>query len=288
MNGIDIPTLFKLAIIFPAVIVTLLLLLKLVEMVINIHWVYRVHADHVKSIQISVKDHSPYKLNKLLHEYNFPFFPGNTRLTQWMKPARDHHKQSLKQLIRRAFRYPYLMICCSILIILINQGKDLGAFQSISQIILSILIFIGIWIKAVHLLIYRYRFGVVDNFLLSLSVPIMAEKIANSFSRREALQRFIRIMISSLTTFLIGYAAIYYVIGKEIINGNSLEGIDPQAPLCIQTFYFSTATLLTVGFGDINAKGACALLVVTSEMLLGLLLLIIFVTAFSATIPTED
>lgn len=272
-----------------AVVITSLLVLKLLEMMKNIIWVYKSEDTLVRSIQESVEKRSHDEFNKLLRDNNFPFFPGNIWITKWMRHPNHYRRgQKLLKLTRAVFRYPLLMVSCSVTTVLVFRGKSASAIESISEILLGVIIFAGIWTKAVHLLIYRYRFGVADNFLLSLSVPTMEEKINSSFSKREAIQRFMKVIISSLASFLFGYAAVYYIFDNGVIDGSRLKNIDPNTPVWIQTFYFSTATLLTVGFGDISPEGWCALLVVTSEMLLGLLLLVIFITAFSATVPPDD
>ncbi|MEK6405608.1 MAG: potassium channel family protein [Acidobacteriota bacterium] len=267
-----------------AVIAALMLMLKLLEMIKCMWWVYRVGDRFIKEVDANTSGGLPPNLNDALHRHSFPFFPGNVWLTRWMQAI--HRRGWGRRLIGLVFRYPNLMVLCSASVVLFSQG-DPWKFDGSLMILMTFLIFIGIVVKAVHLLIYRYRFGVMDNLLLSLSVPTMEESVAGEVSRRKSLQNFIRIVLSSLATFLVGFSAIYYGIAKGMIAENYLQGIRTDAPICVQTTYFSAATLLTVGFGDIWPVGPVAQLAVMSEMLVSLLLLVIFVTAFSATVPSS-
>ncbi|MFH1940605.1 MAG: ion channel, partial [bacterium] len=61
-----------------------------------------------------------------------------------------------------------------------------------------------------------------------------------------------------------------------------------EKPIWIQAIYFSTATICTVGFGDINVKGSIAQLVCTSEMVMGFIIIVLLLTAFSATVNVSE
>lgn len=266
-------------------IFALLLILKLAEMIKNIVWVFSVQDTFLSSLDEGVRGGSDEMIAKAFEDHGFPFFPGNIWLTRWI--GKLHRGDRGKVLTKWLFRYPNLMGFCSASIVMVSQGESWKFQQGVMRL-MSLLIFAGILVKASHLLIYRYKFGVLDNWLLSLSVPTMKKTVRRQISRRESLQNFIRIVLSSLGTFLVGYSAIYYCIAKGMIPGNYLTNVNFESPVSIQTLYFSAATLLTVGFGDIWPVGPVAQLAVTSEMLVSLLLLVIFVTAFSATVPTSD
>jgi hypothetical protein len=269
--------------IFLAVVTGALLFLKLAEMATNVRWVIRAKEDLIENLHERMADKDIEGFQQLLQRNDFPFFPGNTFLTKWIKGV----DARLHTLVKYLFRFPVLVLITSLSISLLAEWERTSCSPGFLAAVMSFLVFSGIWLKTFHLLIYRYRFGVADNYLLSLSVPYMTPSVKTKVLLRHALQKFVGIILSSIVTAIVGYAAIYNLFARLENCVNNLNQIDHSYPVWIQTLYFSTATFLTVGFGDISANGPIAQLLVTSEMILGLLLLIIFLTAFASTVPND-
>lgn len=246
-----------------------LLVLKLIEMVKCIYWVVRANDSILERWSTE-----SIPIQTILEKEGFPFFPGNTPSTSWIGRIYRSGKNS-KRMVSWIFRYPYLMIICSLLVV-VQSSKSI-------QIVTCGTLFLGVWTKAVHLLAYRYRFGAADNIMLSLSIPDMTRTLTADPVSVLGMRNFVKIFISTFVTTTVSYAAIYYAFANNMIVNNSLENIQPSQSLFIQALYFSTATICTVGFGDILAQGSIVRLVATSEMMLSVILLVIFVTAFSST-----
>jgi len=179
------------------------------------------------------------------------------------------------------FRYPFLMLAVSGLLIVLSHGTQ-DRYTHLSRWVLGALLIIGIAVKILQLVMYRYKFGSIDNLLMHLSVPALVTEII-LLPRRFVVQKFIRLFLGTFATLTIAYSALYYSFAKGWIGGNYLVNLDDSSPLLIQTLYFSTATISTVGFGDIHPHGSFLQLLCISEMLVSFCLIIIFITAFSAT-----
>jgi hypothetical protein len=242
-----------------------LLLLKLLEMITCVLWVVRVKDQFNAEFQQSLKSQDgPPK--SVLDRYQFPYFPGNTFLTRWTrKLPRAFH--------RFLFRYPNLMLVSALL-------SFLSVSWGTSYILIAVL-WVGVWVKAIHLLVYRYKFGAIDNVMQSLSIPWMSSNVNLELVELRGIRNFVRIFPTTILVAIFSYAAIYYKF--EVIKSGSLKGITYQPRLSIQALYFSTATFCTVGFGDITPATGVVRLACTSEMILSLTLLVLFVTAFSST-----
>ena len=90
------------------------------------------------------------------------------------------------------------------------------------------------------------------------------------------VRRFIQIYVVTFFVVIISYGVIYFYLATGLFDNNGLCGIQQDAPIWIQTIYFSTATICTVGFGDINVSGPLAQLICTSEMTMGFILIVLF------------
>lgn len=261
-----------------AVLLMLCLLgLKLTEMLKCIHWVILVAEDFGIQLHSSLGSdiHGP---GEILKQYDFPFFPGNTALTRWTRGISDSFLA--KRLPGRAFslivfRYPNLVVLCSLLMLL--------PINTYARCLTTALLLFAVWAKAFQLMIYRYKFGVLDNLLQSLSVPRMSVNVDLVALELRGVRNFVRIFPATLISAIVAYAAAYYNFSKNAVPGNTLQGVIWAQPLAIQTLYFSTSTFCTVGYGDLVAEGWVIQLTAVTEMILSVTLLILFVTAFSST-----
>ena len=241
-----------------------------------IHWTV------TKGNKFSQTVHSHLKLTnkkfyEILKDNNHPDFPGNSLFT---KPiGKLYNWRVTQRLISLLFRYPTLMFLLSIFAFS-NPGITETYFVFVS-------IFWGLWLEALHLLIYRYQFGAIDNVMNAFSVRIVTNDIIFPSPRRVIVRRFILIYLSTFLTVVISYGALYACLANEFIPGNCLTEINFKNPIWIQTTYFSTATICTVGFGDIHVRGYIAQLVCTSEMVMGFVILVLLLTAFSATMNSD-
>lgn len=241
-------------------------------------WVLSVSEEFNRDLHASLGHSNHQGPVEVLIQYNFPFFPGNLAWTRWTKKLLN--SLLLKGLIGRVFglflfRYPNLIIICSLLVLL--------PINSEVRCLVTTFLISGVWVKTFHLLIYRYKFGEVDNLLQSLSVPRMSSNLTVSSLGLRGVRNFVRIFPTTLSSAIIGYGAAYYNFSKGAFSGNSLQGIVWDQPLSVQTLYFSASTFCTVGYGDIFARGWLVQLTVVTEMILSLTLLVLFITAFSST-----
>lgn len=247
-----------------------LLLLKLLEMIECVRWVVTVKDQFNTDFHQSLVSRNPpvsWKSPKdVLDRYEFPYFPGNTFLTRWTKNLPTAFHSFL-------FRYPNLMLATSVLSLLSVPPRT-------RYVLIAVLLF-GVWVKAIHLLVYRYKFGAIDNVMQSLSIPWMSSNVNLEIVELRGIRNFVRIFSTTILVAIFSYAATYY--NFEMIKSGSLTGITYKPPLSIQALYFSTATFCTVGFGDVTPSAGLVKLACTSEMILSLTLLVLFVTAFSST-----
>lgn len=255
-----------------------LLCLKLAEMLKCIRWVISVSEVFSSELHFSLGSSNEPDPVKILKLYGFPFFPGNVAVTKWATRLSDSF------LVRGRlgsafsvilFRYPNLIIICSFLALL--------PIGSHIRCLLTLILIFGVWVKACHLVIYRYKFGSLDNLLQSLSIPRMSASLNLAALELRGVRNFIRIFASTLISSIIAYAAAYYNFAKGAVPGNSLDGVQYDQPISVQALYFSTSTFCTVGYGDILARGWLVQVTAVTEMILSVTLLILFVTAFSST-----
>lgn len=256
----------------PVYLFLVFLLLKLCEMAKCVCWVIRVDDIFISKFRSSLV-HGIQKPENILHRHRFPFFPGNTRLTRWIKQS----PYSFRSFV---FRYPNLMLIMAALTFLMGH-LGLPEISKPERYMLAGILLFGVWVKAIHLLVYRYKFGAIDNLMQSLSIPQMSQQIDLELPELRGVRNFVRVFSSTILVAIFSYAAVYYNVAK--IASGSLHGIDWMQPLWIQTLYFSATTFCTVGFGDIYPAHYGLKLITTSEMVLSLALLVLFITAFSST-----
>lgn len=243
-----------------------LLFLKLLEMLRCVLWVVKVDDQFNAEFQQSLVGRRNPK--DVLDRYEFPYFPGNTFVTHWTKKLPPAFRRFL-------FRYPNLM--------LISSGLSFLSVGHPTRYFLIAVLLFGVWVKGIHLLVYRYKFGPIDNVMQSLSIPWMSEDITPEeveLVELRGVRNFVRIFSTTILVAIFSYAAIYYNFEANV--SRSLTGIAYQ-PLSVQALYFSTATFCTVGFGDVYPSTSLVKLACISEMILSLTLLVLFVTAFSST-----
>lgn len=255
-----------------------LLFLKLLEMVRCIIWALKDGnkvADRIHSI---LKIITQKKLFDILSQFKHPTFPGNTIFTKWILKLYGWKFTWL--LSRLLFRFPTLM--------LLIATFGFNAQKSMDRYFICFILLVGIIIESVHLLVYRYVFGSFDNFLNSFSVRFLSEEKLFPIPKRVVVRRFILIYLATFLIIVVSYASIYANLAEKFIENNFLIGINETYSYWIQAIYFSTATVCTVGYGDIKTSGSFSQLINTSEMFVGFILLVLLLTAFSSTISISD
>jgi hypothetical protein len=248
--------------------VTLLLTLKLLEMIKLIHWAFTKSDSFSRSV---VLDDTPEDLRPLLLKWGYPLFPEGSALVRSI--GRMAGQRTARFFAGAIFRYPVLMIIAAFL-----AGVSRDALMLVT---LSAVLFVGILVLLSLLLVMRYKLGGKHTVL---EMPCIAPfRHASYFraDRRAALQFFISLYLASYVILVCGYGAIYRTLALGFIPGSCLAGIDPNRVIFMQCIYFSTATLLTVGYGDINPEGTIGQLLVTTQMACGFVFLILLVSAFS-------
>lgn len=224
-----------------------------------------------------VIDNAP-EFQSLLTKHRHPFFPGNTTLTKFFKVL--FIKKGWKHLIGIIFRYPTLMILSSVIIFNSNKCYLRHSFFW--------LIIIALSLEAIHLIVYRLQFGSIDNYLNFYSTRYTVDRFKLPLPKYVSIQRFFKIYSVTFVIIVIAFASLYDTIIHNCINANSFQGIVPQEPTWIQSIYFSTLTICTVGYGDIYPVGIISKILVTAQMFLGFILLVLLLTTFTATIESKD
>ena len=114
---------------------------------------------------------------------------------------------------------------------------------------------------------YSAAFGVITLFvgLLGL-VALIAFQIRAIVKAEYPVLRAVGALATSAPLFLLQFAASYFVMGR-ISAANFSEPLSRTDAL-----YFTVTVFATVGFGDITATTQGARILVTSQMLLGILI----------------
>jgi len=137
--------------------------LKFLEMIRCIFWTFSKGDDFANKIQNNLKHLTNKEFYDLLKEFNHPSFPGNILLTKPL--GKLNNWKPTQVFIGIFFRFPVLMIILAIL-----TFANINVFYNY---ILCFTLFFGNWLEAFHLLIYRYRFGTIDNLMNAFSVRLL-------------------------------------------------------------------------------------------------------------------
>ena len=262
-------------------LILLFLFLKLIEIIRSMIWVVILGELFVKEILPHMQLLTTKKLYVFVQKYNYLTWPGNTPFTYFFRWL--YSKKIFRPIIAILFRHPTLVLLLSILTFSLDDTNYL--------ILSSMFLLVSIWIEPLNRLLHRYMLGTIDNYLVAFSLRVIDDKLIFPVSPRLFLRRFILLFMALFFVTVVGYAAIYSVLASGVLDGNGLTNLECQYknPLWVQCMYFSVATLCTVGFGDITATGPIAQFVVMTEMLLGFVLLVMLLSAFSVSSgKTED
>lgn len=101
--------------------------------------------------------------------------------------------------------------------------------------------------------------------LLALGVVVVAEVRGILRSTRPRL-RAVRALLVGVPMFLVVFAAIYVVVGT------AQEGAFTEPLSRTDALYFAVTVFSTVGFGDIAGRSELARILVTTQMVIGLLI----------------
>jgi hypothetical protein len=259
-------------------IISLLLLLKLVEMYKHINISWKIPRELIDRLGRAV--YSGLQLNDLLEECRDVWDPTKWLFTRYLF--------RLPKLLRTPgkwiFRWPVLMIAQASLLLWVHK-----------QFIVTsgcVLIIAGVWLELLQRFVFRLRFGYLDTYVRKATTSYLTLESQPPFHASHHLdlvEDFVLLFGRLVLVVIIGYACVYSAIQLTLSPG-SFNGELGQGWTSISSMlYFSVVTVATVGYGDIFPKTAVVRLVVASEIMAGFMLLVLLITAFAfTTIPSQD
>lgn len=257
-----------------AVVLCIVLTVKLVEMLRLILWTVRSGAEFIDRLDLQLL--SPARADELLETllgHGYPLYPERSIFIALV--GRAVGAERAIRLSAHFFRYPTLMILSALVAGL--------WYDAITWRVLAPVLFAGIWIWIGQMLSMRFVFGPVHTIL---EVPCMAPTRWQShlgIGAHTPLRFFITMYAASYVVLVLGYAAIYCGIAAGGLAFSAMRNMDPSVPAFLESTYFSAATLLTVGYGDVTVAGPLGRIIALSHMSAGFILLVLLLTAFSGS-----
>jgi hypothetical protein len=263
-------------------ILNVLLILKSLEMATCGLWILNRGPLFVRDVRDAGQRLNPVYINEALQRHEYPFPPGNMPVTRFLSSL--YRSRIARPIIAFTFRHVVLTVFCAAFV-LTRPVPEL--FGPKLRLVSSCILLIGAWVKMAHIAVGRFTCGELDNYLIDLSVLSMRASVRPD-AVELGVRRLMSLYVAIFIVLILSYAASVSVIATGTIQGNSIKGIDGASSLVIPSIYFSTATLCTVGYGDLVPFGPVAQLLSISEMMCGFLFLVILLAAFSATVSFRD
>lgn len=268
--------------------VSLLLLLKLYEVVLSLLWAFRHGEGYSKELLEAIHKWSTigfdskeyYEITKR-HQRRWALadLPVTRVFLRLPSPLR-------RLVVDFTFRLPSLILAQAVFLLFPIHPHVLAV--SIA------LLWITLWIEVLHVTVNRITMGHVDSYftrsvsLRLLPYPDPAYDELNP-SRRRMVREFAWLFASLIFLVILGYTAIYSGLSTLYGPEKAFNGLNTGWKIPLDLLYFSIVTLATVGFGDITpCQSALVVRVaVASEILTGFLLVVFLLTSFSLTIERE-
>jgi voltage-gated potassium channel len=99
----------------------------------------------------------------------------------------------------------------------------------------------------------------VAALLLAATIPITFRRLRAVLVSDRPVLEAVAALVQLLTMLLVGFAAVYFAIDHAAGQFNGLS-------TRIDAMYFTVTTMSTVGFGDVNASGQAARVLVTIQI----------------------
>lgn len=263
-------------------ILNVLLILKSLEMTTCGLWILNRGSSFVRDVRDAREWLNPSYVNGALRRHQYPFFPGNLPITRFISSL--YRSRIAHPIIAFIFRHVVLTVFCAAFVLTRPVPELFGPKLRLAS---SCILLVGAWVKMASIAIGRFTCGELDNYLIDLSVLSMRASVKGG-TEEIGVKRLMSVYVAVFIVLIFSYAASVSVIATGTIPGNSIKGIDGASSLLIPSIYFSTATLCTVGYGDLIPVGPVAQLLSITEMICGFLFLVILLAAFSATVSFRD
>ena len=205
------------------------------------------------------------------------------RLRVWEPPSlwpvtRVLFQLRLRLAAKYLFRWPILMAFNALLLLLASQPRHLW------PLLLAVLF--GLWLELTHRFLSRLQWGHldtmfrrVDRYRLGGTSDFL--QLATPPTRLELVRDFVLTFVKLAGAVLLCHWALF-VAATRLESSTAFSGLT-AGHVHLRLFYFSAVTLATVGYGDVAPTTPLAIVLVSSEILMGLSLLVLLVTAFSLT-----
>jgi voltage-gated potassium channel len=154
------------------------------------------------------------------------------------------------------------------------QRRRVIALGLVPAVLITVLLVAAYYLAPLDRL-HDYPLGVSFTVGVCLLVALTVYEVLAITRARFPAARAIRALATITPSFLILFAAIYYVLANDNPANFSQASLTRS-----DTLYFTVTTFSTVGFGDITATSETARLLVTAQMALDLLFLGLGIRAF--------
>lgn len=255
-------------------VVSMLLSLKLVEMLAHVIVVWRIP-------------------RSLVDQLGDPGIPTKTHLLEQCRAAWDPKRWMFTHFVLRfpkllrwpsnlVFRWPSLMTIQALLLIVVRQ-------HAVTMIACALLI-AGVWLELLQRFLFRLRLGHLDTYIRGIASDCLDPEFQQAFNPAHDLDLvtdFVLLFGRLVAVVILGYAAVYSAL-QLALSPNAFSGnLGAGSETVFSLLYFSVVTIATVGYGDIVPSTMIARFLVASEIMAGFALLVLLVTAFALTASSK-
>jgi hypothetical protein len=266
-----------------------LLALKLYELSAKLIWAYRHGAKYTEELLIAVKrwERSGFnrvELYEIMERDSRRWHISEWPITRFFLRLPSPIKECIVDWV---FRFPTLMVAQIALVIFASNKIILSLSVSI--------LWIALWIEVLHIMVNRFTMGYVEgSFARSVSFRLLPypdpEFQELNPPRRVLIRNFAKLFASLLILVIVGYSGIYVGLNTIFAPSPAFSGLNPGWLAPLDLLYFSVVTLATVGYGDITPDKHAVIvrLAVASQIMMGFLLVVFLLTAFSLTVESDE
>ncbi|HEU0143420.1 MAG TPA: potassium channel family protein [Nitrososphaera sp.] len=269
--------------------ISVLLGLKLYELNTKLVWAYRHGANYTEELLIAVKRWNKSGFNReelyeVMERYGRTWHISEWPITRILLRLPSPLKEYVVDWL---FRLPTLMFAQIILVIF--------ASNKVVLLLSVFLLWIALWIEVLHIMVNRFTMGYVEgSFARTVSFRLLPypdpEPQELNPPRRKLIRNFAKLFASLLILVIVGYSGIYVGLNTILAPNPAFSGLNQGWFAPLDLLYFSVVTLATVGYGDITPDKHAVIvrLAVASQIMMGFLLVVFLLTAFSLTVEPEE
>lgn len=255
-----------------SIVVSVVLSLKLAEMIAHALVIWRMPRSLVDRIGDAVI--SGRNLKQLLKAHRQLW-----DRTRWVFTRRVLQLPSFfRRPAKLFFRWPSLMTAQALLLLA-------GRQHTITEVGCAVLI-VSVWVELAQRLVFRLRLGYLDTHIRRIATESLDAEPHRAFSPPHGLDLvgdFVFLFGRLVAVVILGYAAVYSVMQLTLSPGAFAGELGVRWEAVLSLVYFSISTVATVGYGDILPRTDAARCLVASEIMAGMVLLVLLITAFAFT-----